>query len=324
MAEFEIAIVGTSLLSGLLAGVLARDHGRKVVRIGRPLSAQRLPRSLNLALPLATRPEGWRLLRQAEADTRTLLGSIGVPDSVGATEAELVADLPDTAAALDHLAHMAVGFRHQIRRIDGGWAFRHVAVLDADPVERRLREWLLAAGAASIDEGSVDARLTVLADDDAIFDAVAASDRPAVLVPQSMTSTLLVSRPSSAPVRRYPDRGVTLLARPGNTMLAIVGGEHEIDARLASTLPGPFPMKRLATTRYRRFSTSDGAPLIGPLGPHFVITGLGDTAPFFAPAIARLIAGTAAEEDKRWFAAHDPAADRSAIADISPAIEAAP
>ena len=87
MAEFDIAIIGTSLFSGLLAGVLARDHGRKVVRIGRPLSAQRLPRGLNLALPLATRAESWRMLRQAEAETRTLLGSIGVPDSVGATEA---------------------------------------------------------------------------------------------------------------------------------------------------------------------------------------------------------------------------------------------
>lgn len=319
MAEFDVAIVGTSLLSGLLAGVLARDHGRKVVRIGRPLSAQRLPRGLNLALPLATRPESWRMLRQAEAETRILLGSVGVPDSVGTTEAEFIADLPDTVAALDHLAHMGVGYGHQVRREPVGWGFRRVTMLDPEPIEKRLSEWLLAAGAASIEDGNVDATLTVLADDDAIFDALAEADRPTPLASQAMTSTLLVSRPLSTPVRRFADRGVTLLTRPGNTVLAIVSGETDVDARLASTLPGPFPMKRLATTRFRRFTLRDGAPLIGKVGKQLLVAGLGDTAPFFAPSIARFIAGTAQDDEKRWFAAHDPARDREAIADVAEA-----
>ncbi|MEO7221284.1 MAG: hypothetical protein ABIY37_02330, partial [Devosia sp.] len=96
MAEFDIAIVGTNLFSGLVAGILARDQGKRVVRIGRPHSPQRLPRSLNLALPLATRPETWRMLRRTEAETRTLLGSIGVAESVATTEMEVVADLPQT------------------------------------------------------------------------------------------------------------------------------------------------------------------------------------------------------------------------------------
>lgn len=323
MAEFDIAIVGTSLLSGLLAGVLARDHGRKVVRIGRAISAQRLPRSLNLALPLATRPESWRMLRQAEAETRLLLGSVGVPDSFGATEVALSADQPDTAAALDHLAHLAVGYGHQVHRAAKGWAFRRVPTLNAEAIEKRLGEWLLATGAARTDEGRVDAALTVLADDDAIFDVLAEAERPAPLLSQAMTSTLIVSRPPAAPIQRFADRGVTLQARPGNTLLAIVSGETDIDARLASVLPGPFPMKRLATTRYRRFVTTDGAPLIGKAGGHFVIAGLGDAAPFFAPALARLIAGSAQPDEQRWFASHDPAADRSAIADFAAAIEAA-
>ena len=320
MAEFDVAVVGTSLFSGLLGGILARDHGRKVVRVGRPLSAQRLPRGLNLALPLATRPESWRMLRQAEAETRILLGSVGVPESIGTIEAELIADLSDTSAALDHLAHMAVGYGHQVRRDGAGWGFRRVTVLDAAPIEKRMGDWLLATGAASIDEGSVDAALTVLADDDAIFDELPEAERPAPLVSQPMTSTLLVSRPLPAPIRRYADRGVTLLTRPGNTVLALISGDNDVDARLASTLPGPFPMKRLATTRYRRFTTRDGASVIGRLGARLVIAGLGDTAPFFAPSIARLIAGTAQDDERRWFEAHDPAGDRAAIIDIAEAV----
>jgi hypothetical protein len=322
MAEFDIAIVGTSLLCGLLAGVLARDHGRKVVRIGRPRSSQRLARSLDLALPLATRPETWRLLRRAEAETRILLGSMGIPETAGVGEVELAADLPPTAAALDHHAHMALGHGHQVRRTETGWAFRHVTKLDAEAIDRRLGEWLAAAGAATIDHGTVDATTTVLADDDAIFDGIAEADRPAPLLSQGMTSTLLVSRPPPAPIRRFADRGVTLVARPGSTVLAIVCGEQDVDARLASTLPGPFPIKRLATTRYRRFTTRDGAPVIGKVGKQFLIAGLADAAPFFALSIARLIAGTTEPDEKRWFTAHDPAKDRTAVADFVPSAEA--
>ena len=323
MAEFDVAIVGTSLLSGLLAGVLARDHGKKVVRIGRQRSSQRLPRSLDLALPLATHPETWRLLRKAEVETRVLLGSMGIPEAAGVSEVEFISDLPQTAEALDHHAHMALGYDHQVRRTSSGWAFRRVAKLDADAIEHRLGEWLTAAGAARIDDGTVDATTTVLADDDAIFDAIAAADRPAPLISQVMTSTLLVSRPLPSPIRRFADRGVTLVSRPGNTVLAIVSGEQDVDARLASTLPGPFPMKRLATTRYRRFTARDGAPVIGKAGKQFLITGLADVSPFFAPALARVIANTAEPDEKRWFAAHDPGKDRTAVADFVAAAEAA-
>ena len=99
-------------------------------------------------------------------------------------------------------------------------------------------------------------------------------------------------------------------------MLAIVSGEQDVDARLASTLPGPFPMKRLASTRYRRFATRDGAPVIGKVGKQFLIAGLVDAAPFLAVSLGRLIAGKPEPEEKRWFAAHEPAKDRSAIADF--------
>ncbi len=324
MAEFDVAIVGSSLAAGLLAGVLARDHGGKVVRIGRPHSAQRLPRSLNLALPLATRPESWRMLRAAEAEARALLGSIGVQNTMATTEVELVSDLPDTAAMLDHLAHMAVGFGHQVRRTGAGWALRRVAMLQPEIIEKRMAEWLLAAGVTSIDEGTADAALTVLADDDAILDTLAERRRPGQLIAQAMQSTLIAaSRPLPVPVRRFPDRGVTLMARPGNSILAIVGGEQEVDARLASTLPGPFPMTRLATTRYRRFVTGDGAPLIGKIGKNFVVAGLGDAMPFFAPALARLIAGAPREDEKRWFAGHTPRKDRRAVAEFVAGIEVA-
>jgi hypothetical protein len=326
MADFDIAVVGTSLFSGLLAGILARDHGRKVARIGRQPSAQRLPRRVDLALPLATRPETWRLIRRAEAEMRTLLGSIGVTGGVGTTEAAILADQPGTATALDHLAHMAAGYGHQVRRLPNGWSFRQVSMLIREPIEARLADWLKAAGVTSMDETVPDAELIVLADDAAIFDHVPEGQRPAQLSSQAMTATLVVSRPPAIPVQRFADRGVTLVARSGNAILALVGGETEVEARLSSTLDGPFPMKRLATTRYRRFATTDGAPLIGRLktDKQFIVAGLGDTATFLAPAIARFIMGTSETDEKSWLAAHDPARPRDAVADFASPAEVAP
>jgi hypothetical protein len=327
MADFDVAIVGSSLFSGLLAGILARDHGRKVARVGRRRSPQRLPRGLDLGLPLATRPATWALLRQAEAETRTLLGSMGVSEGLGTTEAAAVADLPASVAALDHVAHLAAGYGYQVRRSHSGWAFRSVSMLDREAVEARLGDWLNATGVTAMEEGTAGADLTVLGDDAAIFDHVPEGQRPPLLISQAMTGTLVVS-PRALPTRlqRFVDRGVTLLARPGNTVLALVGGEVDVEARLASTLPGPFPIKRLATTRYRCFVTADSAPFVGrlKLGKQFIAAGLGTTAAFLAPAIARHLVGKSDADEARWFAAHDPAQPREAIAEFVAPAEVAP
>src|SRR5207237_228928 len=75
--SYDFAILGANLLSALLAGLLTRDHGKRVVRIGRKGSAQRLPRGLDLALLVATRPATWRMLRDGDAETRALMAAIG-------------------------------------------------------------------------------------------------------------------------------------------------------------------------------------------------------------------------------------------------------
>ena len=113
----------------------------------------------------------------------------------------------------------------------------------------------------------------------------------------------------AAPVMRYPDRGVTLVQQPDRSVLALISGERDIEARLGACLPGPFPLPRRATTHFSRLATTDGAPLIGRLRPSklLILAGLGDAAAFFAPPIARLLAGMPKEAEKTWFSAHDPA-----------------
>ena len=326
--RYDFAIFGTSPLSALLAGLLAHDHGKQVLRIADPVSPQRLPRALDLALPLATRPASWRLLRRSEAETRNLLTALDAPDTLAPTTVKLIADLPATGAALAHLSHVALGFGLRSRdgnfsgisRLNGEISLADSKVVTVERDAAKLSFTRTGAAELTISGELAEIGQIVLADDAAILDLLPEAQRPPHLAVQSMTATLTTeARRLPAPVMRYLDRGVTLSQRQDLSILALVSGDADLAARLGSTIPGPFPLRRLATTHYRRLITTDGAPLLGRLKPSklFVIAGLGDAGLFLAPPIARLLAGKASADEKPWFSAHDPARpSREAVAEF--------
>lgn len=202
-----------------------------------------------------------------------------------------------------------------------GWAFRHIALLQQDLAQQRIAAWLTDLGINSLDDGPVEANQNVLADDTAIFDLLPEEQRPALLAVQPMLSTLIAApRPLAAPLLLYPDRGVALLRRPGHAVLALVGGETAVDGRLASTLAGPFPLKRLAAARFRRLVSSDGAPVIRlGYGPKpTLLGGFAGTAPFFAPLLARHLAGAASADEIAWVAAHSVEDRPARVAALAP------
>ena len=325
---YDFVIFGASPLSALLAGLLAHDHGKQVLRIADPVSPQRLPRALDLALPLATRPTSWRLLRQAEAETRELLTALDARDTLAPTSMKLVADLPATATALAHLSHIALGFGLRSRdglfagisRLNGEISLSDSRVVTVERDAAKLSFTRTGAAELTISGEPATVGQIVLADDAAILDLLPEGQRPPQLEVQSMTATLTTeARRLPAPVMRYLDRGVTLSQRQDMSILALVSGDADLAARLGSTLPGPFPLRRLATTHYRRLVSSDGAPLLGRLKPSklFVIAGLGDAGLFLAPPVARLLAGKASTDEKPWFSAHDPSRpSREAVAEF--------
>ena len=214
MTDFDCAVFGTGLLPTLLAGLLASRHGRKVVRVGRRRSAQRLPRGLDLALPLSVHPTSWRLVRRGAAEISALWAEIGMRKGVSEGEVALAADQPDSAAALDHMAHLALGYGHQLRRTESGWALRHVPRLEAEGLADGLGAWLDGLGVATVEAGPVDAALTILADDAALLEHMSEAQRPAPLVATALTASLVVApRGLPVPVQLFPDRGVTLAQR---------------------------------------------------------------------------------------------------------------
>ena len=317
-SSYDFAIFGGGPLAALLAGLLAHEHGRQVMLVADPVSSQRLPRSVELALPLATRPQSWHLLHRGVAETAALFRALRAERTLDRVSAQVIADLPDTRAAVAHLTRTAAGYgldarkgiHHGVPRLAGAVDLggSRVARIDRDLVELRVapdgETRLIVSG-----EPATIGRI-VLTEDADLPDLLPDSLRPASLVTQPMTATLTApTRRLPAPVMLYPDRGVTLVQRPELSVLALVSGDTDIDARLASTLPGPFPLRRLASSRFRRVVSADGAPLIGSLAPSpmLLVAGLGSTGAFLAPAIARFLAGSAPDDEAAWFAAHDPA-----------------
>lgn len=326
-ARYDFVIFGTSPLAALLCGLLAHRHGKQVLRIADPVPRQRLPRAIDIALPLAVRPASWRLVRTAVAETAGLLVDIDGQDRLDRVDVKLVADLPETATALAHLTHVADGYGvlgrdgifRGVQRFTGEVDLAHSSVQTVETARTTLKRG--DAGAELMLDGEpVPAGQLILADDDAILDLLPEADRPALLVTETSMATLTApARRLPVQVMRYLDRGVVLMQRADRSVLALVAGHADPDARLGSCLAGALPLQRRATTHYRRLVTRDGAPLVGRLAPSnlMVIAGAGSVGAFLAPPLARLLAGVPSDDEQAWFAAHDPArTNRVSVADV--------
>jgi len=326
--RYDFAIFGASPLAALLCGILAHRHGCHVLRIADPVPHQRLPRSIEVALPLATRPASWRLTRAAAKETADLLFSVGGQDRLDRVDVKIVADLPDTATALAHLTHVAAGYGfvsrngtfRGIARFSGEVDLTNSTVQSIEAARISLTPTTSGAQ-LTLDGEAVSAGGIVLADDAAILDLLPDKERPVNLLAEAALATLTApAKRLPATIVRYPDRGVILMQNEDRSVLALVTGQADSDARLASCLGGMLPLQRRATTHYRRLVTADGAPLVGRLEPSglVVVAGLGSVAAFLAPPLARLLVGEASDEEAAWFAAHEPgAALRAPVAELA-------
>lgn len=324
----DVAIFGATPGAALLAGALASEHGLSVALIGEGYSALRLPRGLNLAIGMWTRPETWALLGGLEADLAALLGKAGINDAEETIDVAFAADLPATREALDHVQHLALGYGHKVARSRGGdeLTIHDVALLEETRLYPRLNAWLDSLGVLRIAgdvslnlqktgkaaiEGkshALSAKKVVLADGPALIPELNDERGPETLRAVDGSAILTSASRSARPVvRQFLDRGTTVSTH-GDGLLVHIAGSENREARLGASLDGHLPLVRVATRRLRKVVTRDGAPLVGWLKvPRvFIVAGLGDAAAFYAPAIARLIAGNPQPEEKSWFAARDP------------------
>lgn len=346
---FDYAVCGATPFAGLLAGLLALVHGKRVCLIGETWSPYRLPRGFDVSVMPATRPETWALLKREGAETMRLLGTIG-RGLYERVDPLFVAETRANADRLGHMRWMASGFGFAAERaVDRTLTttgticrIRDAAMLVTGKVEPAIEAWLAKAevrrvrpadamftfrrdGASLVVRGNAaEIGTVVLADDEAILDRLAPADRHRLIAVRAATSVLSEpAKPLSAALIHYLDRDVALHQRATKgPITALAAGEPDTAlARIGASLGPIGPLKRAGQAQFRRVETLDGAPLIGRAGrgKAMTVAGLGDSAAFIAPVVARVLAGAASAEEQRYFEARDisKAANRQAVAEMA-------
>lgn len=333
--SFDHLIVGSTPVAGLVAGLLATEHDKRVCLVGEPFSPFRLQRHFGLSIAPVTRPETLILIKRIAAETVHLISALG-KGLMNRVDPLFVAETPESAAALSHFRHLAVLLGYAVepvadRTLPGATLLklREAQVLGHGKLEPALETWLARHEVPHLDAAETELTLrkdgtarvthdgttfeaghTVLLGDRAILHYLDRDslDRSIEVVP-GMSYLLEGGKPLPAPFLGYMDRGVMLEQDGRMSISAVVSGDPTTArARLGSIVARSGPVRIAGETAHPTLKTTDGAPYVGPArgGKATFITGLGPVAPFLAPLLARHLAGKSVPDEAQWIAARGP------------------
>lgn len=329
---YDHLIIGSTPLAGLVAGLLAREHGKRVCLVAEPFSAFALERRFDLSIDVVTRPETLLLLKRLGTETQKLIATLGrnLTDRV---DPLFIAETRASSAALGHFQHLAQALNiaverladrtisaGSILRLRGQHLIAHARFTPA------LDAWLAAADVRRLDPAAtgitlrkdgtariaasgleLEAAQVLLADDEAVQTHLSADawDRAITRVPA--TALLLQpAKPAANAFSLWLDRGLALRQEPKGPLAATLTGPRDTaEARLAGAATRSLPLRRAGEGRFDALTTSDGAPLLasGRGTKVLHLAGFGLTAACWAPALARQLAGKASADEAAWFAA---------------------
>lgn len=331
--QADFAIVGSTPLARLVAGLLASVHGKSVVFVGESQSGYRLPRGVDLSLGPLTRPQTWALLKATTPETLRLLTRIGGRSAWSRVDPLLFSEADAGKEAIAHIRHMALAFGHAAEPVGAatigagrdGLMLRDAVLLHRPVLETGLDRWLDQSGvqrqqdndtmevrndgSARLVAGEtiIEIRQMVLADDAALLQQLLPMQWPNLLVRQ-IASTIVTepTRAIAAPVMLQLDSDLTLVQRVGRGITAMGPGQIDpFSATLGALLGRQREFRQAGQSSYDRVITRDGAPAVGRIGGTGadVLAGFGPIGAFLAPAIARWLCGVATADENAWFGA---------------------
>jgi hypothetical protein len=180
-----IAILGSSPLAALLAGLLAADHSRNVLWVRDSRRQSLLPRDIATSVAPITRPETWRLLQATTAETSRRLARLDGA-MLERSDALFYARQSYPRTALLHMRHTATAYGHAVESDVSNGAEGRLALRMRDALSlgrarfwKAILPWLERSGVTFVDDtiavapargrvGDVVCDRIVLADDTAI------------------------------------------------------------------------------------------------------------------------------------------------------------
>ncbi len=333
--SFDHLIIGSTPVAGLVAGLLAIEHGKRVCLVGEPFSPFRLQRHFGVSISPVTRPETLILIKRASAETGKLITGIG-KGLMSRVDPLFVAETRDSAGALSHFRHLAMTLGYAVepvadRSLPGAFMVkvRDAQLLGHGKLEPALEAWLGRHDVRHLDEADtevilrkdgtariahdghvVEAAQAVLLGDRAILQYLDADnlDRSIATIPGA-SFLLEGGKALPSPFVSYVDRGVMVEQNGRASMSALVSGDPvTARARLGSVVAKSGALRIAGETAHPTLRTADGAPYVGAArgSKVTIVAGLGPVAPFLAPLVARHLAGKSAPDEAQWIAARGP------------------
>lgn len=340
MGNFDFVIAGSDPASAIIAGLMARDHGKKVGLLTDPAAEIRLPRQAYLSFGTAVRPETLGMAARLAPETNRLLASIAGRAVLSSVSPLILSRSGQAADALAHTYHLAAHFGLEIQQADPGqWqgARRAFRVRGVHLVRQKLlwaglRKWLdeckviridrNGANVASHRDGSASIRnhdelhevvQLVLCDDEALRVHGHGGDIRQDFRVAWATSILTEPAKIDVPVVLEPERGfMSWQHANGGIGVIMHRSAAEVGPAIEDNLATSRPPRRAGQAEFQILRSRDGAPVIGRFSRSgiLVATGFGQSTVHFAPAIARFLAQAATTEEKEYFGPRVPGAGR--------------
>jgi len=330
---FDFVLVGSSIKAGIVAGLLAKEHRKRVCLIMRPSIRHQLAREFDLSFDCATRPDTWELLAALNSESNRLLTSVGGGRSVLRLNPLMVCHSTTSADALAHMYHVMRGYGYEVERADtrhlpravAGLRMRGARMVQHNIFWPALLAWLENCGVEIVEPGELrfgfhrdgsarvrsgntglEAGRLVLADEGAVLRH---ASRPEIerfflacraCAVLSVTSPVQRSQFTLSPEHKFAAFGRAKgrieflgMVEPGN-MAQLINANMAIDKN----------SRRSAQSTFCTLVTRDGAPMVGKLGRSnlLVLCGFGHAGAYFAPALARYLAGKGSQMEKTYFA----------------------
>lgn len=330
--HFDFMLVGSSLQAGLIAGLLARVHKKKVCLLSDPSIEFRLAREISLSVDCITRPETWQLLAHLRTESFKLLTGIGGGKSLGRVDPVFVATNSRDAQALAHMFHVARGYGFEIEQEGSGPLMKAKRLLRLRGARNichqvfrpALRRWLAdsnvqIASASSLvlrpirggrvtataPDRTLKADRLILADEEAIRNHAKEQEWARGFI--GVTATALVCKPTSTlrekciinPANRF---SACLQDNSGFEIITLSSG-NDVATDVIASVPGAENLRPSGRTVFDTCVSADGAPMVGSTGQGsaWVVGGFGNTGAFVSPAIARFLVGKSTDMEEEFF-----------------------
>jgi len=328
----DFALAGSSIKAGMIAGLLAKQHNKRVCLIARTSRQYQLAREFNLSFDCATRPETWEMLAALYGESTKLLTAIGGRRSVLRINPLIICHTRASANALAHMYHLARGYGYEMERGEAGrisnaqasFRLRGARVVRQRIFWPAMLAWLQNCGVQIIDPAGIQfsfqqngcahirngqsemkAERVVLADEEAIFQHANRQDMERFFITCQASS--LLSEPLAIWHDQFilsPEHKFAAMGHKKGRMefLGMVAPQDMAALIGANTALGS-NTNRAGQSSFFSVVTRDGAPIAGKLGRSgfWVLGGFGHAGGYFAPALARFLADKCSQEETAYF-----------------------